>query len=140
MHKSSDCCFRGQSQVTLLNPYQSVLYTWDDPSQERTLIWNLYNRKRIGFPARINRDGYGFEKVSFHSLRKTLVQQPSLRYIRLCTVNFVQKFHLNSPYLDFYISKFLYPYFIIRFYFMVRQKSFIEKIIKYLVNKFQKYV
>ncbi|GIY87409.1 vacuolar protein sorting-associated protein 13 [Caerostris extrusa] len=70
---------KSQSQVTLLNPYQSVLYTWDDPSQERTLIWNLYNRKRIGFPARITRDGYGFEKVSFHSIRKTLVQQPSLR-------------------------------------------------------------
>ncbi|GFY43054.1 vacuolar protein sorting-associated protein 13, partial [Trichonephila inaurata madagascariensis] len=70
---------KSQSQVTLLNPYQSVLYTWDDPSQERTLIWNLYNRKRVGFPARITRDGYGFEKVSFHSIRKTLVQQPSLR-------------------------------------------------------------
>ncbi|KAF8773523.1 Vacuolar protein sorting-associated protein 13C like protein [Argiope bruennichi] len=70
---------KSQSQVTLLNPYQSVLYTWDDPSQERTLIWNLYNRKRMGFPARITRDGYGFEKVSFHSIRKTLVQQPSLR-------------------------------------------------------------
>ncbi|GFR28187.1 vacuolar protein sorting-associated protein 13C, partial [Trichonephila clavata] len=70
---------KSQSQVTLLNPYQSVLYTWDDPSQERTLIWNLYNRKRVGFPARIIRDGYGFEKVSFHSIRKTLAQQPSLR-------------------------------------------------------------
>ncbi|CAL1270146.1 unnamed protein product [Larinioides sclopetarius] len=70
---------KSQSQVTLLNPYQSVLYTWDDPSQERTLIWNLYNRKRLGFPARITRDGYGFEKVSFHSIRKTLAQQPSLR-------------------------------------------------------------
>ncbi|XP_054716823.1 intermembrane lipid transfer protein VPS13C-like [Uloborus diversus] len=68
---------KSQSQVTLLNPYQSVLYTWDDPSQERTLIWNLYNRKRIGFPARIERDGYGFEKVSFHSLRKPLLQQQS---------------------------------------------------------------
>ncbi|XP_071038592.1 intermembrane lipid transfer protein VPS13A [Parasteatoda tepidariorum] len=70
---------KSQSQVTLLNPYQSVHYTWDDPSKERTLIWNLYNRKKSGFPAKITRDGYGFEKVSFHSLRKTLVQQPSFK-------------------------------------------------------------
>ncbi|KAG8198773.1 hypothetical protein JTE90_007083 [Oedothorax gibbosus] len=70
---------KSQSQVTLLNPYQSVLYTWDDPSKDRVLMWNLYNRKRIGFRALIDRDGYGFEKVSFHSIRKTLVQQPSLR-------------------------------------------------------------
>ncbi|KAG0431956.1 hypothetical protein HPB47_021270, partial [Ixodes persulcatus] len=42
-------------QVTLLSPYQSVLYTWDDPTLERTLMWNLYNRKKPGFMAHIGR-------------------------------------------------------------------------------------
>ncbi|KAM7308838.1 vacuolar protein sorting-associated protein 13A isoform X4 [Ixodes scapularis] len=56
-------------QVTLLSPYQSVLYTWDDPTLERTLMWNLYNRKKPGFMAHIGRDGFGKEKVSFRSLR-----------------------------------------------------------------------
>ncbi|XP_022244299.1 vacuolar protein sorting-associated protein 13C-like [Limulus polyphemus] len=56
-------------QVTLLSPYQSVLYTWDDPSLERTLIWNLYNRKKNGFSAQIFKDGFGHEQLTFHSLR-----------------------------------------------------------------------
>jgi hypothetical protein len=40
------CC-----QVALLSPYQSVLYTWDDPSKERLLLWNVYNKKSKGFVA-----------------------------------------------------------------------------------------
>lgn len=61
---------KSQSQVTLLSPYQSVLYTWDDPSLEKTLIWNLYNRKKPGFPAQISRDGYGSETLTVHSLKQ----------------------------------------------------------------------
>lgn len=61
-------------QVTLLSPYQSVLYTWDDPTIERTLMWNLYNRKKPGFKAHIERDGIGKEKVSFRSLRPTVAK------------------------------------------------------------------
>lgn len=61
-------------QVTLLSPYQSVLYTWDDPTIERTLMWNLYNRKKPGFIARIHRDGFGKEKVSFRSLRPPVTE------------------------------------------------------------------
>ncbi|KAL1474078.1 hypothetical protein MTO96_021597 [Rhipicephalus appendiculatus] len=60
---------KGLGQVTLLSPFQSVLYTWDDPTQERTLMWNIYNRKKPGFTAHINQDGFGKEKVSFRSLR-----------------------------------------------------------------------
>lgn len=60
---------KGLGQVTLLSPYQSVLYTWDDPTLERTLMWNIYNRKKPGFTAHIQQDGFGKEKVSFRSLR-----------------------------------------------------------------------
>ncbi|XP_077487985.1 intermembrane lipid transfer protein VPS13A-like isoform X2 [Amblyomma americanum] len=61
-------------QVTLLSPYQSVLYTWDDPTLERTLMWNVYNRKKPGFIAHIQRDGFGKEKVSFRSLRPAVTE------------------------------------------------------------------
>lgn len=51
------CVFlvRKQSQVTLLSPNQSVLYTWDDPAAERTLMWNVYNRRKPSYPAFINK-------------------------------------------------------------------------------------
>ncbi len=45
---------RNQSQVSLLAPSQSVLYTWDDPTSERTLMWNVYNRKKPSYPAFIS--------------------------------------------------------------------------------------
>lgn len=32
---------QGQSPVTLLNPYSSLLYTWDDPIRPRQLVWNI---------------------------------------------------------------------------------------------------
>lgn len=35
----------------MLGPYQSLLYTWDDPTTERKLFWNVYNRKGKGFVA-----------------------------------------------------------------------------------------
>jgi hypothetical protein len=28
-----------------------MLYTWDDPSKERSLLWNVYNKKSKGFVA-----------------------------------------------------------------------------------------
>lgn len=46
---------RNQSQVTLLSPNQSILYTWDEPSAERTLMWNVYGRKRPSYPAYITK-------------------------------------------------------------------------------------
>lgn len=60
-------------QVVLLSPYQSMLYTWDDPSKERSLLWNVYNKKSKGFVAEFWKDGYGQERVSFHT-----VKQPSV--------------------------------------------------------------
>ncbi|CAH1274208.1 VPS13A [Branchiostoma lanceolatum] len=54
---------KGMSQVIVLTPNQSVLYTWDDPAEERTLWWNLYKRDKPSFPARINQDNAGIETV-----------------------------------------------------------------------------
>ncbi|CAK1541918.1 unnamed protein product [Leptosia nina] len=58
-------------QVALLSPFQSMLYTWDDPKKERRLIWNIYNNKGKGFTADFSQDGYGEEKVSFRSVKQS---------------------------------------------------------------------
>ncbi|XP_017890538.1 vacuolar protein sorting-associated protein 13C-like [Ceratina calcarata] len=50
-------------QVALVNPFQSLLYTWDDPTKSRELVWNVYNNKRSGYSARFQKDGYGQEVV-----------------------------------------------------------------------------
>ncbi|KAM3960055.1 LOW QUALITY PROTEIN: intermembrane lipid transfer protein VPS13A [Aphomia sociella] len=66
-------------QVALLSPYQSMLYTWDDPAKERKLVWNIYNNKGKGFVADFGQDGFGEEKVSFHSVKhSTLVATSSV--------------------------------------------------------------
>jgi vacuolar protein sorting-associated protein 13A/C len=60
-----------QSQVTLLSPYNSLLYTWDDPTKIRKLVWNVYNNKGSGFLTDIFKDAYGEEKILFHSVTPT---------------------------------------------------------------------
>ncbi|BFZ09736.1 hypothetical protein BsWGS_12775 [Bradybaena similaris] len=60
---------KNQSQVTLLSPNQSILYTWDEPSAERTLMWNVYGRKRPSYPAYITKDGSGEMRLSVPSLK-----------------------------------------------------------------------
>ncbi|KAH9508945.1 hypothetical protein Btru_048361 [Bulinus truncatus] len=62
---------KNQSQVTLLSPNQCILYTWDEPSAERTLMWNVYSRKKPSFPAFITKDGSGEVRLSVASLRTT---------------------------------------------------------------------
>ncbi|XP_014604811.1 PREDICTED: vacuolar protein sorting-associated protein 13C-like [Polistes canadensis] len=52
-------------QVTLLNPFQSILYTWDDPSMPRELMWNIYNNKKSSYKARFDTDGFEQEVVPF---------------------------------------------------------------------------
>lgn len=49
-------------QAALVNPFQSLLYTWDDPTKPRELKWNVYNNKKTGYDAK-------FEKVSVHIIR-----------------------------------------------------------------------
>ncbi|XP_014674951.1 PREDICTED: vacuolar protein sorting-associated protein 13C-like [Priapulus caudatus] len=58
-----------QGQVTLLKPNQQVLYTWDDPASERTIIWNVYNRKKPGYPAFVNKDGHGEVRMHIQSVK-----------------------------------------------------------------------
>lgn len=44
-------------QVALLKPFQSLLYTWDDPTQTRELIWNVYNNNAVGYRAQFETVG-----------------------------------------------------------------------------------
>lgn len=44
-------------QVALLKPFQSLLYTWDDPTQTRELIWNVYNNNAVGYKAQFETVG-----------------------------------------------------------------------------------
>ncbi|XP_025991463.1 vacuolar protein sorting-associated protein 13A isoform X2 [Solenopsis invicta] len=57
-------------QVALLKPFQSLLYTWDDPTQTRELIWNVYNNNAVGYRAQFETDGCGHEKVSFITIER----------------------------------------------------------------------
>ncbi|KAL5009894.1 hypothetical protein ScPMuIL_012199, partial [Solemya velum] len=61
---------KNQSQVTILQPSNAVCYTWDDPTSERTLMWNVYGRKKSSYPCFINKDGYGEVRLQIQSLRK----------------------------------------------------------------------
>ncbi|CAL7940918.1 unnamed protein product [Xylocopa violacea] len=57
-------------QVALINPFQSLLYTWDDPTEPRELVWNVYNNKKVGYKARFQRDGYGQETMPLVTVDK----------------------------------------------------------------------
>nr|XP_012154530.1 PREDICTED: vacuolar protein sorting-associated protein 13C isoform X3 [Megachile rotundata] len=57
-------------QVALINPFQSLLYTWDDPTKTRELVWNVYNNKKAGYNARFKKDGYGQELVPLVIIEK----------------------------------------------------------------------
>ncbi|GJQ74448.1 hypothetical protein Trydic_g21318 [Trypoxylus dichotomus] len=59
---------QGQGQATLVNPYHSLMYTWEDPTKPRLLLWNVYNNKGTGFNIDISKDGYGEERINFHSV------------------------------------------------------------------------
>lgn len=61
----------GQSPVTLLNPNHSLLYTWDDPTGCRQLIWNVYNNKGKGIPVDTSKDGHGEEKIRYHVINSS---------------------------------------------------------------------
>ncbi|EFN62404.1 Vacuolar protein sorting-associated protein 13A [Camponotus floridanus] len=60
----------GLGQVALLKPFQSLLYTWDDPTQTRELIWNVYNNNALGYRAELETDGCGHETVTFVTVER----------------------------------------------------------------------
>ncbi|XP_044592317.1 vacuolar protein sorting-associated protein 13A-like isoform X2 [Cotesia glomerata] len=64
-------------QVALLSPFQSVLYTWDDPTEIRELVWNIYNSKTKSYTAQFYTDGYGQETVTFRTLKRSPVMPHS---------------------------------------------------------------
>ncbi|VEN41503.1 unnamed protein product [Callosobruchus maculatus] len=65
------------SPVTILRPYNSLLYTWDDVTKPRQLVWNVYNNKGSGFLVDINKEGFGEEKIRFHSVTPNTSQSQS---------------------------------------------------------------
>ncbi|XP_050533946.1 intermembrane lipid transfer protein VPS13A-like [Daktulosphaira vitifoliae] len=74
-------------QVTLLSPNQSVLYTWDDPTEERILYWNVYSKKSKGFVAKFEKEGYGQERLSFCQVKpsETANNNNNLNLIKILT-------------------------------------------------------
>ena len=48
-------CLRGQSQTMVLASNDTVLYTWDDPTAERMLMWNVYGRSKPNYPTDISK-------------------------------------------------------------------------------------
>ncbi|XP_053396044.1 intermembrane lipid transfer protein VPS13A-like isoform X3 [Mercenaria mercenaria] len=62
---------KNQSQTTILSSNQSVLYTWDDPTAERTLMWNIYGRNKPNFPAALLKDGYDQVNLKLKSLKSS---------------------------------------------------------------------
>jgi vacuolar protein sorting-associated protein 13A/C len=50
-----------------MSPYQSILYTWEDPCKERTLQWNASNATSNDVPFCLWRDGYGVQRIQLQS-------------------------------------------------------------------------
>lgn len=71
--------------MTLLNPNQSVLYTWDDPTKERVLYWNVYSKKSKGFVAKYEKEGYGQERISFSQVKPSETTSNNLNLMKLIT-------------------------------------------------------
>lgn len=71
--------------MTLLNPNQSVLYTWDDPTEERVLYWNVYSNKSKGFVAKFEKEGYGQERISFCQIKPSETTSNNLNLMKLIT-------------------------------------------------------
>lgn len=72
-------------KVTVLNPNKSVLYTWDDPTEERVLYWNVYSKKSKGFVAKFEKEGFGQERVSFCQIKPPEAANNNLNLMKLIT-------------------------------------------------------
>lgn len=68
---------KGSNQTHLLAPHQSQLYTWDDPTLPRELLWNIYNRKSEDMTAVIDKDDHGSKCVTITSLKPGMVRTKS---------------------------------------------------------------
>ncbi|XP_008187329.1 vacuolar protein sorting-associated protein 13C isoform X2 [Acyrthosiphon pisum] len=79
-------------QVTLLSPHQSLLYTWDDPTEERVLYWNAYSKKNKSYVAEFEKDGFGQKRISFCQIKPAEIANINLNFIKLITNQ-----HLESP-------------------------------------------
>ncbi|KAK4321628.1 hypothetical protein Pmani_007575 [Petrolisthes manimaculis] len=68
---------KGSNQTHLLAPHQMQLYTWDDPTLPRELLWNTYSRNNNHIPAVIDKDDHGNVCVTVTSLRPGLARTRS---------------------------------------------------------------
>lgn len=71
--------------MTLLSPNQSVLYTWDDPTEERVLYWNVYSKKSKGFIAKYEKEGYGQERINLCQVKSSETTNNNLNLMKLIT-------------------------------------------------------
>ncbi|KAK3096835.1 hypothetical protein FSP39_003796 [Pinctada imbricata] len=56
---------KGQHQMTVLSQNESILYTWDDPTGARKLMWNVYGRSdKQDSEIDINKDSYNLTQLS----------------------------------------------------------------------------
>lgn len=69
----------------MLNPNQSVLYTWDDPTEDRVLYWNVYSKKSKGYIAKYNKEGYGQERISFSQIKPPETTNNNLNLMKFIT-------------------------------------------------------
>lgn len=61
------------------------MYTWDDPTEERVLYWNVYSKKSKGFVAKYEKEGYGQERISFCQIKQPEAANNNLNLIKLIT-------------------------------------------------------
>lgn len=69
----------------MLNPNQSVLYTWDDPTEDRVLYWNIYSKKSKGYVAQYDKEGYGQERLSFSQIKPPETSNNNLNLMKFIT-------------------------------------------------------
>lgn len=75
---------------------QSVLYTWDDPTEERVLYWNVYSKKSKGYVAKYEKEGYGQERISFCQIKPTETTNNNLNLMKLITNQTVESNDTSS--------------------------------------------
>lgn len=62
-----------------------MLYTWDDPTEERVLYWNVYSKKSKGFVAKYEKEGFGQERISICQIKSPENVNNHLNLMKLIT-------------------------------------------------------
>jgi len=62
-----------------------VLYTWDDPTEERVLYWKVYSNKSKSFVAKYDKEGFGQERISICQMKPPENTNNNLNLLKLIT-------------------------------------------------------